>query len=237
MDTPLRKVLRGLYPDQFTRRFQPARVPVSKLRKARALFSFRHAKRYAPWLALLLAVLFVALVLIYYNTFLSLQYDVEEAKAQIDTQLQRRRNIILSMNVMVIDYARHEKEIFTHAVDARREMIEPAKPEAPRQAAGFLPQLPIRAGDLDALLSRIFAVAERYPDLRLSENFQRFMDALVEVESKVAEQRMLYNQRANEMSTEVGKFPGFVFAKVYGFEAPPFFVPDAEVHQPPKVGQ
>ena len=180
-------------------------------------------------------ILFVALFLIhlvfllYYNTFLSLQYDVEEARAQVDTQLQRRRNIILSMNVMVIDYAKHEREIFTHAVDTRKEMLEPPSGAVPADA-------PEMAGDMDALLSKIFAIAERYPDLRLSENFRRFMDALVDVESNVATERMMYNTRANMMSTAVGKFPGFLFAWIYGFHAPPFFEPDPAAQKPPKVG-
>jgi LemA protein len=95
----------------------------------------------------------------------------------------------------------------------------------------------VLAGDLDSLLSRIFAIAERYPDLRLSENFQRFMDALVDAEDKIAEQRMVYNERANIMSTAVDKFPGFIFAKVYGFEPPPFFEPEDEARWPPNVEQ
>ena len=61
------------------------------------------------------------------------------------------------------------------------------------------------------------------------------MEALVNVEAQVAEQRMIYNQRANVMSTEVDKFPGFLFAKVYGFEAPPFFEPHSDVQLPPNV--
>lgn len=217
MAIPLRRIIGVLY---------PGRSPERGLREAGAWF---RAKRFG--LITFVVLFLVHLVfLLYYNTFLSLQYDVEEARAQVDTQLQRRRNIILSMNVMVIDYAKHEREIFTHAADTRKEMIVPSSPAVPKGAPGM-------AGGLEGLLSRIFAVAERYPDLRLSENFKRFMDALVDVESKVAEERMLYNTRANMMSTAVGKFPGFVFAWVYGFDAPPFFEPQPEAQNPPKVGE
>ncbi len=216
MAIPLRRILGVLYPD---------RVPGSGLKKIGSWF---RGKRIG--LTLFVALFLIHLLfLLYYNTFLSLQYNVEEARAQVDTQLQRRRNIILSMNIMVTDYARHEREIFTHAVDSRKEMMESPSAALPGENGGM-------GGDLDALLSKIFAVAERYPALRLSESFQRFMDALVDVETKVAEERMLYNTRANIMSTAVGKFPGLIFSRIYGFEAPPFFEPEPEAQKPPKVG-
>lgn len=211
-------------------------------------------------LALLIAKL--ALFLFYYNTFLSLQYDVEEASAQIDTQLQRRKNIILNVGIMVKDYANHEREIFMHAADTRKEMVEPRPGVSPEAVEDERPgdEKPgtklvealdalldrilnrgkrLRArqavGDLDALLSKIFAVAERYPDLKLSENYRQFLEALVDSENKIADQRMIYNERANKMSTAVGTFPGFIMAKIFGFEAPTFYKPEQEAKKPPKV--
>jgi LemA protein len=216
MAIPLGRIVSALYPDRF---------PGRGLKKVGSWFRVKRLGLIVFVVLFLIHLVF----LLYYNTFLSLQYNVEEARAQVDTQLQRRRNIILSMNVMVIDYAKHEREIFTHAADTRKEMLEPSFQALSKDPPG-------EAGDLEALLSRIFAVAERYPDLRLSENFQRFMDALVDVESKVAEERMAYNTRANIMSTTVGKFPGLVFSWIYGFEAPPFFEPDPEAQKPPQVG-
>jgi LemA protein len=189
----------------------------------------------------------VGLLFFYYNTFVSLQYDVEEAQAQIDTQLQRRKNVILNLSVMVMEYAEHEKEIFKHATEMRRQMAALKKAPAPvreAEAEGRAPEASRSgqqhgpddaAGGLEALLSKIFAVAERYPDLRLSESFQRYMDALVDAETKIAEQRMIYNRRANDMSTAVAKFPGFIFARIYGFEPPEFFIPEAEARKPPIV--
>jgi len=227
VNRPLRKIVRALYPDRFTAR---------KKRNNSAAFRW---KRFYFIVASVLIGIKLVFLLFYYNAFISMQYDVEEAAAQVDTQLQRRKNIILNLTIMVMDYAKHEKEIFTHAADTRKEMVEPkfkAPPkEAPPPVQGRRRQAPKGAGDLDALLSRIFAIAERYPDLKLSENFRRYMDALVDAETKIAEQRMIYNKRANDMSTAVGKFPGFVFAKIYGFEPPAFFEPEAEARKPPKV--
>ncbi|MHC4662693.1 MAG: LemA family protein [Planctomycetota bacterium] len=174
-------------------------------------------------------------LLFYYNGFLSMQYDVEEAAAQIDTQAQRRKNIIVNLGIMVKEYAKHEKEIFKYAADTRKEMVEldtllskvvkqDGKQSTPKAPEG-----------LEVLLAKIFAIAERYPDLRLSGNFQQFMNALVDAENKIAEQRMIFNERVNIMSTATGKFPGFIFAWLYGFKAPPYFEPESEARKPPKV--
>lgn len=227
MEIKLRRILRVFY---------PGRVAAKGSKKNGTAFSWR---RFGFTLGLASVLVKLALFFLYYNSFVSMQYDVEEAAAQVDTQLQRRRNIILNLSVMVMDYAKHEKEIFGHAADTRKDMVRPRSVSPPGE--GTSPkqegktQAPGATGDLEALLSKIFAIAERYPDLRLSENFQRYMDALVDAETKIAKQRMTYNERANDMSTAVGKFPGFVFAKIYGFESPSFFEPEDEAREPPKV--
>lgn len=227
MASQLRRILGVFYPGRFSAR---------KPRRNSAAFSW---KRFVFILAAVFVLLKVWLLLFYYNDFISRQYDVEEAAAQVDTQLQRRKNVILNLSVMVMDYAKHEKEIFKHAADTRKEMVQQrlaAKPsEAPTLDRGEGQQAPRAAGGLEALLSKIFAVAERYPSLRLSENFQRYMDALVDAETKIARERMIYNKRANDMSTALGKFPGFIFASLYGFETPQFFEPEEEARRPPRV--
>ena len=227
MEIRLRRILRVFYPD---------RVVAKRSKKNGASFSWG---RFGLILALASVLIKLTLFFLYYNSFVSMQYDVEEAAAQVDTQLQRRRNIILNLSVMVMNYAKHEKEIFNHAADTRKDMVQPRSGtppgEGPSPKRGGKKQAPGAAGDLEALLSKIFAIAERYPDLRLSENFQRYMDALVDAETKIANQRMIYNERANDMSTAVGKFPGFIFARIYGFESPTFFEPEAEAREPPKV--
>jgi LemA protein len=222
MDTSLRKILGVLY---------AKRSQIAKLKKPFLRFGW---KRLILVLALTSTIAHIVL-LFYYNGFLSMQYDVEEAAAQIDTQAQRRKNIIVNLGIMVKEYAKHEKEIFKYAADTRKEMVEldtllskvvkqDGKQSTPKAPEG-----------LEVLLAKIFAIAERYPDLRLSGNFQQFMNALVDAENKIAEQRMIFNERVNIMSTATGKFPGFIFAWLYGFKAPPYFEPESEARKPPKV--
>ncbi|MHC5035812.1 MAG: LemA family protein [Planctomycetota bacterium] len=250
MELPLRRILGEFYPQGFSS---------GKRRKKSKNTRWKH---WMKALALVLVIVKVGLFLYYYNTFLSLQYDVEEADAQIDTQLQRRKNIILNVGIMVKDYAEHEREIFKHTARTRKEMIVPRPGVSGETVEGAVPgeekpgptlveslealidkilnrgrgvQAQKAVGDLDTLLSKIFAVAERYPDLRLSENYRQFMEALVDAENKIAEQRMIYNERANDMSTSVGTFPGFILARIFGFDAPPFYKPELAAREPPKV--
>ena len=230
MATSLRRILRVLYPGRPNAE-KPGR---RSNRNGSRLNWFR-------FIALLVAatvIIKAVLLFFYYNTFVTMQYDVDEARAQIDAQLQQRRNVILNMSIMVMNYADHEREIFTHATDARKELVQPRPAAPPKKAPpnqGEKTQAPGTVGGLDELLAKVFAIAEQYPNLRLSENFQRYMDAVVNVESKIAEQRMIYNRRANAMSTEVGKFPGFLFARAYGFEPPAFFEPEEEARKPLRV--
>ncbi|MHC4599342.1 MAG: LemA family protein [Planctomycetota bacterium] len=251
MHVPLRTILGKLYPGRFA-------LGKRKKKKKRPPW-----KRWMKILTIALLVFKVALFLFYYNTFLSLQYDVEEAAAQIDTQLQRRKNIILNVGIMVTDYANHEREIFKHTADTRKEMVEARAGPRPEGKEAGIPRVEkpgtkmVKAlenlldkilnrgkglhagqavGELDALLSKIFAVAERYPDLKLSENYRQFLEALVDAENKIADQRMIYNERANRMSTAVGTFPGFIMAKIFGFEPPTFYEPEREAKKPPMVG-
>ena len=119
MGMPLRRILRVFYPEQFSDENE-------KLMGAGEVIKHRQWKWSAIFLPVILVIL-VTLFLVYYNTFLSMAYDVGEAEAQIGTQLQRRKNIILSMNVMVLDYAKHERDIFNHATDSRKDMLAPDK--------------------------------------------------------------------------------------------------------------
>ena len=74
----------------------------------------------------------------------------------------------------------------------------------------------------------LVAVAESYPDLKLSENFRQFMDALVETEKELSEARMQYSNVVNTYTTLLRTFPGNLFAVIYGFEPLPYFEAAAE---------
>jgi LemA protein len=84
---------------------------------------------------------------------------------------------------------------------------------------------------MDSKLSKLLAVAERYPDLKLSENFRNFMDALVETEKELCDERMRYAETVNTFTTKLKTFPGNVFGKAYGFESVPYYEADQDALQ------
>lgn len=80
----------------------------------------------------------------------------------------------------------------------------------------------------DKKLSGLVAVAESYPDLKLSDNFRRFMEALIETEKEISDRRMTYSDVVNRYTTLLRTMPGRLFASMYGFEPVPYFVADTE---------
>lgn len=84
---------------------------------------------------------------------------------------------------------------------------------------------------IDGQLAGLLAVAERYPDLKLSDNFRSFMDALVVTEKELCDERMKYSDVINSYTTKLMTFPGNIFALAYGFEPVPYFEADQEALQ------
>lgn len=253
MVTQTRKMLQELYPDRFNPVGPVGRAPRRTLRRRllgkalalpdRALRPIgdrigRFPKRRVLLVALLFLFASQCLILIhYYNKFLIMESDVHAAKSQVDVQLQRRKNIVASLNALVVAYARHEKDIFEHGIDTRTGLLrpQPAGPAGNGQAEKPAPRLPLPGLGADSALSRLLAVAEAFPGLRLSENYQRFMDALVDSETKIAEQRMLLNQRSNSMATAIGTFPALWYNRLLRFRVPMFYIADPDVNEPVRL--
>lgn len=214
----VREVANKLYPGEFHKKTNAKTVSLEKRRRRR-------------WISYILIVVLVAIVVMhiyYYNKFISLQYDVETSDSNIGTLLQMRRNICINLTTTVLDYSKHEKEIFKHVTEIRAQLVRgrEIKEEMPKEKALI---------DLEKVLSKILAIAEQYPDLKLSQNFQQFMTALVNSETKIAEKRIDYNNSVNTYTTAINQFPGSVFARLWGFETKPFFVAEKDATKFKKI--
>lgn len=166
----------------------------------------------------------------YYNLFINLKYNVQANLAQVDTQLQKRKNLVINLGTTVVDYSKHEREVFTYLGELRTAfsnknseqallaLVDPNNIEIPNPA-----QFSGDLADLEKTLSQLMAIAEQYPELKLSENFQKYMDAILEFENDIAQLRMNYNDSVNRYSTTKDKFPGHIFASILGFEDFPYF--------------
>ncbi|NVM23461.1 MAG: LemA family protein [Desulfobacterales bacterium] len=182
----------------------------------------------------IITLLLIALVaggsVYYYNLLVSTEQDVLASRGKVQALLQRRNDISINLSKAVLDYSRHERGVFTAVVALRSVLAEHGVKgekleeimknlERPRKAAGGK----VAGTDPLAALDRLLAVAEQYPDLKLSSNFLNLMTALVEVEKDLATERLKYNDAANVYTTNIAKFPINFYAWAFGFELQPYF--------------
>ena len=168
---------------------------------------------------LIVGIIAVLLVLYFvgtYNGFVVLKTRIQEALSGIDVQLKRRADLIPNVVESVKGYAKHEKQVFENVTKARSALM---KADSPGQKAA--------ANDmLTGALKSLFAVAEAYPALRASENFQELQRQLEDTEDKVAYSRQFYNSNVLSYNTKVKMFPSSILAGMFGFTPFEFFQAD-----------
>jgi LemA protein len=170
-------------------------------------------------------VLLLALVLLY-NRLVRLRNRSENAWAQVDVQLRRRYDLIPNLVEAVKGYAAHEQQVFEDVTKAR----------AAAQSAKTVDEQSQAEGVLGAALGRLVAVAEAYPQLRATENFQQLQAQLAETEQKIAVSRQVYNDTVLTYDTALETVPTSFVAGPLGFQPRPYFeADDGAVREAPKV--
>lgn len=158
---------------------------------------------------LLLVVYLVAT----YNAFIVLRTRIQEALSGIDVQLKRRADLIPNLVETVKGYAKHEKTVFEEVTKARSSLMK----------AGSLQEKAAANDMLSNALKSLFAVAENYPQLKASENFQDLQRQIEDTEDKVAYSRQFYNSNVMDFNAKVQVFPSNVLASMFGFKPYDFF--------------
>ncbi len=164
-----------------------------------------------------------------YNGLVSLRNRVDEAWSDITVQLKRRADLIPNLIETVKGYATHETELFQKVTEARSNVVN-ATAQGPKQTAAAENQF-------EGVLKSLFAVAEAYPQLRASENFQQLSAELVDTEDKIQASRRFYNGGVRDLNTKIEQFPSNLVAKVFNFVKREFFeVEDvASIEKPVEV--
>ena len=137
----------------------------------------------ALWIVLALVVLLALFVVVAYNRLVGMRNRSENAWSQVDVQLRRRYDLIPNLVEAVKGYAAHERTVFDEVTQARA---------AAQSAGGPAAQGRAEAG-LSGAIGRLMAVAEQYPELRATENFQQLQSELAETENRIAVSRQVYN--------------------------------------------
>jgi len=159
--------------------------------------------------AVLLGLLFVLL----YNRLVRLRNRSENAWAQVEVQLKRRHDLIPNLVQTVKGYAGHERATLDSVTEARTSA----------QQAKTVEQQAAAESGLTAALGRLFAVAEAYPQLRATENFQQLQSELEETEDKIAVARQLYNDAVLAYDNARETVPTSLVAGMLRFEPKPYF--------------
>ena len=166
-----------------------------------------------------------------YNSMVTSKVAVDTAWSQVEIVYQRRADLIPNLVATVKGYASHEKEVF-ESVAASRSQVGSIKlsPEMLNNPAELQKFQQAQSG-LTGALSRLLAVAENYPELKANQNFLELQSQLEGSENRIALERKRFNEVAQEYNTRIQRFPGKIFAKLFGFSTRPFFesAPDSDI--------
>lgn len=155
------------------------------------------------------AIVLIVIILAYmYNSLVKLNQQASEAWSDITVQLKRRYDLIPNLVSAVKGYAKHESGVFEKVTEARANGINATGVQETAKADNMFQ---------DALKS-LFAVAEAYPDLKASQNFQQLQADLTDTEDKIQASRRFYNGVVRDFNTKRKTFPTNVFAGILGFK-------------------
>jgi LemA protein len=160
-----------------------------------------------------------------YNQLVGLQQHIQAAWAQVQNQLQRRNDLIPNLVNTVKGYAAHEQQVFEAVANARSRLL----------AAGTRDEQIEAAQGLQSALGRLLAIAERYPELKANEQFNRLSDELAGTENRIAVERMRYNDAVRAYNTYRNSVPTVLYAGWLGFKEEKYFEAPAGAQEAPKV--
>lgn len=169
----------------------------------------------------LLALYFVAT----YNGLVKLRNMVKDQWSQIDVLLKRRADLIPNLVETVKGYAKHESETLEAVINARNKAVSAKGAEEEMKANG----------ELTGALSRLFALAESYPDLKANTNFMDLQNNLKETEDKISYARQFYNDAVLKYKNKLEVFPSNIVGSVFGFKPEPFFEATEQEKANPQV--
>lgn len=161
-----------------------------------------------------------------YNRLVTLRTRAKEAWSDIDVQLKRRYDLIPNLVETVKGYAVHERGVFEKVTEARSRAMGAKTVGEKAQAENFLSET----------LKSLFAVSERYPDLKASTNFLELQRELRDTEDKIQASRRFYNTNVRDLNIKIEIFPANLVASMFGFQKMEFFeVAEPGEREAPKV--
>jgi len=176
-------------------------------------------------LMVLVAAVIIWLILAY-NGLIQLKFRVKNAWAQIDVQLKRRHDLIPNLIEVAKGYMKYEKETLENVIKARTQATQATVIKDKQDAENFL----------TSALRSLFAVVERYPDLKANQNMLKLQEELTSTENKISFARQYYNDEVTSYNTSLNSFPTNTIASLFSFKGEQFFeLQDLTEKEVPKV--
>lgn len=169
-----------------------------------------------------------------YNGMVSMDENVSTKWAQVETQYQRRSDLIPNLVNTVKGYATHEQSTLEGVVEARSKAtqvtVDPNNltPEA-------IARYQKAQGEIGSALGRLLAITENYPDLKANQNFLELQAQLEGTENRITVARREFNEAAQEYNTTIRRFPRSIFAAMFGFDKRPYFEAQEGADVAPRV--
>jgi len=187
---------------------------------------------------LIITIVVIALVALWgilsYNGLVEKDEKVSNKWANVETQYQRRSDLIPNLVNTVKGYAKHESQTLEAVMAARSQAtqvkIDPSNC-TPQQLAAYQKA----QGDVTTALGKLLAITENYPDLKANQNFLELQSQLEGTENRINVARKDFNDSAKEYNTSLRRFPRNIIASMFGFEKRNYFEAEAGAEKAPKV--
>ena len=169
-----------------------------------------------------------------YNGMVTNEEGVSTAWAQVENVYQRRADLIPNLVNTVKGYAEHEKGTLQAVIEARSKATG-ININADNMNAASMKQFMAAQDGLSSALSKLMVVVERYPDLKANQNFLALQSQLEGTENRIATERRRFNEAAKTYNVSIKKFPGNIFANMFGFEKKDYFKATEGADKAPEV--
>lgn len=192
-------------------------------------------KKHQKWIILFVIVLSIGIwCMNCYNGMVTFQEQVTTELANVQTQYQRRADMMPQLAKIVKAYAKHEEETFEQVTKARA-AVSQINLNADNLSSETLKKYTAAQDKFSSSLSRLMVIAEQYPELKASENFKALQVQEEGTENRISEARRKYNDAVQQYNVKARKFPGVIIARLFGFYSMPKFETTAEAENSPDL--
>ncbi|MCM1320185.1 MAG: LemA family protein [Muribaculaceae bacterium] len=199
-------------------------------------------KKYTPWIIIGAVILCLAFWIGgTYNGMYKKELEVDQKWGDLQSQYQRRKDLIPNLENTVKSYAKYEGETLTKVTEARtraqaaQQQADALPKEAPEDDQALARYNQVQQEATKALNMYVNAVTEAYPDLKANQNYLDFQENLTGTENRIQVARTNYNEAVMKYNKKVGSFPNVMLSGMLGFHKKSMFQADADAAQAPTV--